>query len=118
MSAEERVPLLLVCWRKSYGAVTDESLKAAVAPNVPHPAVAAARRSCHSSAVARVLFYQSAFVGVAGKPVGKPDALVGHVPLDERGSETTCCPQGPGLAPFLDSTGCPLLTLWIDHVRL
>src|SRR5260370_28295586 len=45
-------PLLLVCWRKSYGAVIDESLKAAVVPNVPHPAVAAARRKCHWSAVA------------------------------------------------------------------
>jgi hypothetical protein len=45
--------MLLVCWRKSYGAVIDESLKAAVVPNVPHPAVAAARRKCRWSAVAR-----------------------------------------------------------------
>ena len=35
------------------------------------------------------LFYQSDFVGVAGKPVGKPVALVGHVRFDERGGETT-----------------------------
>jgi hypothetical protein len=40
-----------------------------------------------------VLCYQSAFVGVAGKPVGKPDALVGHVRFDERGRETTGCPR-------------------------
>ena len=38
----QKGPLLLVCWRKSYGAVIDESLKAAVVPNVPHPAVAVA----------------------------------------------------------------------------
>jgi hypothetical protein len=36
--------LLLVRWRKSYGAVIDASLKAAVVPQVPHPAVVAARR--------------------------------------------------------------------------
>jgi hypothetical protein len=45
--------LLLVRWRKSYGAVIDESLKTAVVPNVPNPAIAAARRKCHWSAVAR-----------------------------------------------------------------
>jgi hypothetical protein len=28
-------------------------------------------------------------VGVAVKPVGKPDALAGHVRFDERGRETT-----------------------------
>ena len=35
-----------------------------------------------------MLFYQSAFVGVAVKPVGKPDARNGHVRFDERGRET------------------------------
>jgi len=80
--------LLLVRWRKSYGAVIDESLKAAVVPNVPHPAFAAARRKyleCRRTA----LFYQSTSVSVAVKLVGKPDALVGHVRFDERGRETT-----------------------------
>jgi hypothetical protein len=80
--------LLLVCWRKSYGAVIDESLKTAAVPNVPNPAVAAERRKyleCRRMA----LFYQSNSVGFAGKPVGKPDALVGHVRFDERGRETT-----------------------------
>ena len=80
--------MLLVRWRKSYGAVIDESLKAAVVPNVPHPAFAPARRKsleCRRTA----LFYQSASVGVAVKLVGKPDALVGHVRFDERGRETT-----------------------------
>ena len=83
--------MLLVCWRKSYGAVIDESLKAAVVPNVPHPAVAAARRKCHWSAVARCCVTRTLLVGVAVKPVGKPDALVGHVRFDERGRETTGC---------------------------
>ena len=44
------------------------------------------------------------FRGVAGKPVGKPDALVGHVRFDERGRETDRLPVGSDLAPFLDST--------------
>jgi hypothetical protein len=30
-------------------------------------------------------------VGVAGKPVGKPDAGNPHVRFDERGRETTGC---------------------------
>ena len=75
--------MLLVCWRKSYGAVIDESLKAAVVPNVPNPAITAARRS-HLECRRTVLCYQNAFVGVAVKPVGKPDALAGHVRFDER----------------------------------
>jgi hypothetical protein len=82
--------LLLVRWRKSYGAVIDESLKAAVVPNVPNPAVVAARRK-YLKCRRTVLCYQSNFVGVAVKPVGKPDALVGHVRFDERGRETTGC---------------------------
>ena len=41
------------------------------------------------SAVARRCVNQNAYVGVAVKPVGKPDALVGHVRVDERGRETT-----------------------------
>jgi hypothetical protein len=80
--------LLLVCWRKSYGAVIDESLKAAVVPIVPHPSVVVARRK--SLEYRRpVLCYQNAFVGVPMKPVEQPDALVGHVRFDERGMETT-----------------------------
>jgi hypothetical protein len=80
--------LLLVRWRQSYGAVIDESLKAAVVPNVPNPAVVAARRK-YLECRRTVLCYQNVFVGVAVKPVGKPDALVGHVRFDERGRETT-----------------------------
>ena len=72
--------MLLVRWRKSYGAVIDESLKAAVVPNVPNPAVVAARRK-YLECRRTVLCYQNAFVGVAVKPVGKPDALAGHVRL-------------------------------------
>ena len=80
--------MLLVRWRKSYGAVIDESLKAAVVPHVPHPAVVAARRN-YLECRRPVLCSQNDFVGVAVKPVGKPDALVGHVRFDERGRETT-----------------------------
>ena len=83
--------MLLVRWRKSYGAVIDESLKAAVIPKVPNPAVVAVRRKCHLECRRTVLFYQSAFVGVAVKPVGKPDARNGHVRFDERGRETAGC---------------------------
>ena len=60
--------MLLVRWRKSYGAVIDESLKTAVVPNVPNPAVVAARRK-YLKCRRTVLCYQNAFVGVAVKPV-------------------------------------------------
>jgi len=48
-----------------------------------------------------VLCYQRAFVGVAVKPVGKPDALVGHVRFDERvvsrtRREARCCTKDEG----------------------
>jgi hypothetical protein len=43
-------------------------------------------------------------VGVAVKPVGKPDVRNGPVRFDERGRETTDGLLGPGQAPFLDST--------------
>ena len=76
--------MLLVCWRKSYGAVIDESLKAGTS---------CCRSAKEVSLECRrtLLCYQNAFVGVAGKPVGKPDALAGHVRFDERGRETTGC---------------------------
>ena len=80
--------MLLVRWRKSYGAVIDESLKAAVVPQVPNQLLSQREGSVIWSAVARRSFYQSAFVGVAVKPVGKPDARNGHVRFDERGRET------------------------------
>jgi hypothetical protein len=35
-----------------------------------------------------VLCYQNAFVGVAVKPIRRPDALAGHVRFDERGSRS------------------------------
>ena len=73
--------MLLVRWRKSYGAVIDESLKAAVVPNVPNPAVCRSAKEVSLECRRTVLCYQSAFVGVAMKPVGKPDALAGHVRL-------------------------------------
>jgi hypothetical protein len=62
-----------------------------------------------------VLCYQRAFVGVVVKPVGKPDALVGHVRFDERGRETGRLPVGSDHAPFLDSTSfrsCACVELW------
>ena len=38
------------------------------------------------------------------KPVGEPDALVGHVRFDERGWETERCRMAQATAPILDST--------------
>jgi hypothetical protein len=40
------------------------------------------------------------------KPVGEPDALIGHVRFDERGWETERCRMAQATAPILDST-CP-----------
>jgi hypothetical protein len=38
------------------------------------------------------------------KPVGEPDALIGHVRFDERGWETGRCRMAQATAPILDST--------------
>jgi len=38
------------------------------------------------------------------KPVGEPDALIGHVRFDERGWETERCRGAQATAPILDST--------------
>jgi len=59
--------LLLVRWRKSYGAVIDASLKAAVVPKVPNPAVVAARRKCIWNAVARCSVLSERFRGRGGE---------------------------------------------------
>ena len=40
----------------------------------------------------------------AVKPVGEPDALVGHVRFDERGWETERCRMAQVTAPILDFT--------------
>src|SRR5262245_27523029 len=37
------------------------------------------------------------------KPVGEPDALIGHVRFDERGWETGRCRMAQAAAPILDS---------------
>ena len=42
------------------------------------------------------------------KPVGEPDALIGHVRFDERGWETKRCRMAQATAPILDSTLCDL----------
>src|SRR5258707_2524411 len=84
-SRRRKGPLLLVCWRKSYGAVIDESLKAAVVPNVPHPAVAAARRDRKSTRLNSSHANISDAVFCLRKKDGKPDARNGHVRFDERG---------------------------------
>ena len=44
----------------------------------------------------------------AVKPVGEPDALIGHVRFDERGWETERCRMAQATAPILDSTECDL----------
>ena len=38
------------------------------------------------------------------KPVGEPEALIGHVRFDERGWETERCRMAQATAPILDST--------------
>src|SRR5258705_3537549 len=40
------------------------------------------------------------------KPVGEPDALIGHVRFDERGWETERCQMAQATALILDSTSC------------
>jgi hypothetical protein len=42
------------------------------------------------------------------KPVGEPDALIGHVRFDERGEETERCRMAQATAPLLDSTKADL----------
>ena len=44
------------------------------------------------------------------KPVGEPDALIGHVRFDERGWETERCRMAQATAPILDSTKCEVPT--------
>ena len=44
------------------------------------------------------------YVYLAVKPVGEPDALIGHVRFDERGWETERCRMAQATAPILDST--------------
>jgi hypothetical protein len=50
------------------------------------------------------------------KPVGEPDALIGHVRFDERGWETERCRMAQATAPILDSaeTDMPVQS---PHVR-
>ena len=38
------------------------------------------------------------------KPVGEPDALIGHVRFDERGWQTERCRMAQATAPILDSS--------------
>ena len=45
------------------------------------------------------------------KPVGEPDALIGHVRFDERGWETERCRMAQATAPILDSTTTVILTV-------
>ena len=49
-------------------------------------------------------------VYLAVKPVGEPDALIGHVRFDERGWETERCRMAKATAPILDSTLCDMPT--------
>jgi hypothetical protein len=44
------------------------------------------------------------------KPVGDPDALIGHVRFDERGWETERCRMAQATAPILDSTFASIRT--------
>ena len=42
------------------------------------------------------------------KPVGEPDALIGHVRFDERGWETERCRMAQATAPILNSTSASI----------
>jgi hypothetical protein len=53
-------------------------------------------------------------VGLAVKPVGKPDAGNPHVRFDERGRETGCCRMAQATAPVLDSTPLTITTIVAD----
>src|SRR5882672_12116091 len=48
------------------------------------------------------------------KPVGEPDALIGHVRFDERGWETERCRMAQATAPILDSTFSGMSTGLLD----
>ena len=48
------------------------------------------------------------------KPVGEPDALIGHVRFDERGWETERCRMAQATAPILDSTECDMARSQMD----
>jgi len=50
------------------------------------------------------------------KPVGEPDALIGHVRFDERGWETERCRMAQATAPILDSTQTDM-PKWSLYVR-
>ena len=57
----------------------------------------------------RVVSLLSVYLAV--KPVGEPDALIGHVRFDERGWETERCRMAQATAPILDSTLCDMPTV-------
>src|SRR6267143_3657616 len=48
------------------------------------------------------------------KPVGEPDALIGHGRFDERGWETERCRMAQATAPILDSTETDMATAMRD----
>ena len=75
---------------KSDGVVIDASLKAAAVP-IGLNRLLSQREEGLSGVLSHGARYRMAFVGVVVKPVGKPDALAGHVRFDERGRETTGC---------------------------
>ena len=52
--------------------------------------------------------------GPTVKPVGEPDALIGHVRFDERGWETERCRMAQATAPILDSTETDMATAMRD----
>ena len=60
------------------------------------------RRVTHRAEAARVGLLP---VCPTVKPVGEPDALIGHVRFDERGCETERCRMAEATALILDSTG-------------
>ena len=69
------------------------------------------RRVTHRADSARGRFIP---VCLAVKPVGEPDALIGHVRFDERGWETERCRMAQATAPILDSTETDMAAMVYD----
>ena len=69
----------------------------------PRPLCRGAKES-YSPCRSRVRLVGLLPVCLTMKPVGEPDALIGHVRFDERGWETERCQMAQATAPILDST--------------
>jgi hypothetical protein len=68
------------------------------------PLAARAQQPERMRRIARTHATHGPAVCLTVKPVGEPDALIGHVRFDERGWETERCRMAQATAPILNST--------------